>query len=144
MIKMDLIGYIGQDAVMHQHGTDNCLSFSVAHTDKYKDGNGQLVQKTTWINCSWWVDGRTTVGQYLKKGTLVFVNGIPEAKMWENKDGKKACGLGIRVYKLELLGGKRDDNNQSPSQQTPQEQTASSNDGYVAFNSNGNDNDLPF
>jgi single-strand DNA-binding protein len=127
MLKMDVIGFIGADAVMHQHGTENCLNFSVAHTDKYKDGNGQLIEKTTWVSCSWWVDGRTTVGQYLKKGTLVFINGVPEAKMWENREGKKACGLGIRVYKLELLGGKREDQQQNNNQ--PQ----TSNSGYTAY-----------
>ena len=144
MIKMDLIGHLGSDAVMHQHGTDNCLSFSVAHTDKYKDGSGQLVQKTTWVNCSWWVDGRTTVGQYLKKGTLVFVNGIPEAKMWENKDGKKACGLGIRVYKLELLGGKREGNQGENAQGQQTQQTQQSQQSGGEYTPYGSDDDIPF
>jgi single-strand DNA-binding protein len=137
MLKLQIIGHIGNDAIMHQHGTDNVLNFSVAHTDKYKDGNGQLIQKTTWVSCSWWVDGRTTVGQYLKKGTLVWIEGIPEAKMWENKEGKKACGLGIRIYKLELLGGKRDDNNQSqaPTQRAPEP----ANEGYTPYVDNGDE-----
>lgn len=111
MLKVQMIGYIGKDATMYQYQTDNVLNFSVAHTDKYKD-NGTLKEKTTWVSCSWWVDGQSKVGQYLKKGTLVWIEGIPEAKMWENQDGKKTCGLTMRVMKVELLGGKREDNNQ--------------------------------
>ena len=53
MLKMQILGNLGKDAVMHQHGTDNVLQFSVAHTDKYKDSAGMLVQKTTWVECSW-------------------------------------------------------------------------------------------
>lgn len=144
MLKLQVIGHLGKDAVMQQHGTDNVLNFSVAHSEKFKNAAGVLTEKTTWVECSWWIDGRSTVGQYLKKGTLIWAEGIPATRMWESKEGKKGSSLVLRVFSLQLLGGKREDNNQSPSQQAPQGQTANSNDGYVAFNSNGNDTDLPF
>lgn len=139
MIKMQVLGNLGKDAVMQQHGTDNVLNFSVAHTDKYKDSTGMLVQKTTWVECSWWIDGRSTVGQYLKKGTMVWVEGIPGSRPWETKDGKKASSLTLRVFNLQLCGGGQRDNNQQPSA------TASTNDqgGYVPHDT-GTDNDLPF
>jgi single-strand DNA-binding protein len=127
MLKLQIIGHIGQDAIMHQHGTDNVLNFSVAHTDKYKNADGTVVNKTTWISCSWWIDGRSTVGQYLKKGTLVWIEGIPEAKMWENKEKKKACGLGVRIIKLELLGNKREEGQGSAHQ------TQSESNGYTPY-----------
>lgn len=119
MIKMQMIGFIGRDAVMRQHGIENVLTWSTAHTDKYKDTSGVQHQKTTWVSCSWWVDGQSKVGQYLKKGTLVYLEGFPEAKMWENQDGKKACGITMRVVKLELLGGKREEHNDNAPQQQP-------------------------
>jgi len=136
VLKIQCIGYLGKDAVMYQYQTDNVLNFSVAHTDKYKD-NGVLKEKTTWVSCSWWVDAQSKVGQYLKKGTLVWVEGFPEAKMWENQDGKKTCGITMRVIKLELLGGKREDNQ---DRSNPQQSTEKS-EGFSPIN---NDEDLPF
>lgn len=143
MIEMYILGNLGKDAVMHQHGTDNCLNFSVCHTDKYKDTNGMLVEKPTWVECSWWIDGRSTVGQYLKKGTMVFVKGFPGSRQWETKDGKKASSLTLRVMFLQLCGGggQRDNNQQQPSQQAPA--TAPSNDqgGYAPMDTGS---ELPF
>lgn len=136
MLKSQLIGYLGRDAVMHQYQTDNCLNFSVAHTDKYKD-NGVLKERTTWVSCSWWVDNKSPVGQYLKKGTLVYLEGYPEAKMWENQDGKKTCGLTIRVVKLELLGGKKESTQENTIQQQPKVEdegfTTYSDEQYLPF-----------
>lgn len=139
MLKMQILGNLGKDAVMHQHGTDNVLQFSVAHTDKYKDSAGMLVQKTTWVECSWWIDGRSTVGQYLKKGAMVWVEGIPGSRPWESKEGKKASSLTLRVFTLQLCGGGQRDNQQQPSQQAPQ--TTAETGGYVPVSG---DDDLPF
>ena|SRR5687767_6093535 len=127
MLKLQVIGYIGKDAVMHQHGTENCLNFSVAHTDKFKNADGVLTEKTTWVECSWWLDGRSTVGQYLKKGTLIWAEGSPMTRVWENKEGKKSASLGIRIFNLQLLGGKREDQQQNNNQ--PQ----AANSGYTAY-----------
>jgi single-strand DNA-binding protein len=118
MLRIQCLGYLGKDAVMRQHGIENVLNFSIAHTDKYKD-NGVLKERTTWVSCSWWVDGQSKVGQYLKKGTLAWVEGFPEAKMWENQDGKKTCGLTLRVIKMELLGGKKEGSQDATTQKEP-------------------------
>lgn len=144
MLKMQILGNLGKDAVMHQHGTDNCLNFSVCHTDKYKDSNGVLVEKPTWVECSWWIDGRSTIGQYLKKGQLVFVEGFPGSRPWETKDGKKASSLTMRVFSLQLCGGgQRDNNQQQPSQQAPAPASTPSTDqgGFVPID---DFSDLPF
>jgi hypothetical protein len=50
---------------------------------------------------------------------LAWVEGFPEAKMWENQDGKKICGLTLRVIKLELLGGKKDGSQDATTQKEP-------------------------
>lgn len=141
MLEMQILGNLGKDAVMHQHGTDNVLNFSVCHTEKYKDSNGVLVEKPIWVECSWWVDGRSTVGQYLKKGTTVFVKGFPGSRPWKNRDGKEMSSLTMRVFNLQLCGGggQRNDNQQQPSQQAPAPATPSNDQGgYQGMD------DLPF
>ena len=120
MLKVQIIGHLGKDAEVNVHGSDSVINFSVAHTDKYKDGNGTMVNKTTWVSCSWWVE-RTTIAQYLKTGTQVYVEGIPEAKMWRGKDGDNKCGLNCRVYSVQLLGSKQSEGTVSRETNPPLE-----------------------
>lgn len=134
---MNIIGYLGKDCVHQIHGTESVLNFSVAHTDKYKNSDGTQYQKTTWVNCSWWVE-RTAVAQYLKQGTLVYVEGIPEAKHY-TKNGETKSYLNMRVYRVELLAGKREDNS---SQQQSGPASGDPQPGYQAVNTG--DDDLPF
>lgn len=143
MLKMQVLGNLGKDAVLYKHGIEDVLNFSVAHTEKYKDKNGTPVQKTTWVECSWWVDSRSTVGQYLKKGQMVWVEGRPDSRPWETKDGKKASSLIMRVTSLQLCGGGTGNTNkQQPSQQAPA--PAPDQGGYVPVNTSSGDDDLPF
>lgn len=136
MLKIQVIGYVGKDAVVHQHGTESVINFSVCHTDKYKDASGQKYEKATWVTCSWWLDN-TNVAQYIKKGTLLWVEGIPEAKQWKGKQNEEAKPyLNMRVNRVELLGGKREDNTQSNSQGS-----GASNEGYKPIDDYS---DLPF
>lgn len=142
MLKFQVIGYVGKDAVTQIHGTDSVINFSVCHTDKYTDASGQKYEKPTWVTCSWWTD-RTNIAQYIKKGTLLWVEGIPEAKQWKDKNGETKVFLNMRVARVELLGGKREDNQgQSNSSQT---QSQVSQDGYKPMQTPVDDfSDLPF
>lgn len=121
MLKAEIIGHLGKDAVVHQNGIESVVNFSVAHKDKFKNAAGVVTEKTTWIECSWWIDSQSPVIQYLKTGVQVYVEGVPGAKMWENKkENKMACGLGLRVYQLQLLGGgRREDYQNQPASQQP-------------------------
>lgn len=143
MIKLQILGNLGRDAEVHTHGGEVVVNFSVAHTDKYKDGNGQVVHKATWVSCSWWTD-RQSIVQYLKKGQMVWIEGVPEAKLWKDKkSGESKAFLNMRVLGLQLVGGsKPDENNQSapaPQQAAPQTQQ-----GYVPMQTGVDDTDLPF
>lgn len=141
MIKVFLIGHLGRDAEVNVHGSESVVNFSLAHTDKYKDGNGVLVNKPTWISCSWWVE-RATIAQYMKQGTQVFVEGTVEAKMWRTREGENKCGLNCRVYSVQLLGGKKEDGGSNT-----QQNNSPTNAGYkppVASDISEPDEDLPF
>ena len=140
MLKVQIIGHLGKDAEVNVHGSDSVINFSVAHTDKYKDGNGTMVNKTTWVSCSWWVE-RTTIAQYLKTGTQVYVEGVPEAKMWRGKDGDNKCGLNCRVYSVQLLGSKQSEGTVSRETNPPLEGSVN----MPSVNNNPiEEDDLPF
>lgn len=111
MIKMQVIGHLGQDATVNQVNGKNVINFSVAHSEKYKNAQGVEMNKTTWVSCSYWVD-RVAVAQYLKKGTQVYVEGQPDVKTYEASDRSTRANLTLRVFSIQLLGSKdRQDGN---------------------------------
>ncbi len=103
MIKIHFIGYLGKDAITNTVNGSNVINFNVAHTEKFYDAKNQLQEKTTWVDCAYWVD-KLGVLPYLTKGTQVYVEGIPEAKAYTTKEGKAAASLAVRVLMLRLLG----------------------------------------
>lgn len=107
MIKIQIIGHIGKDAIVRDASGKQVISFSVAHTEKWKDAQGEQKQKTTWVEVSKWVDAgkSTAVVPYLLKGTLVFVEGTPEASAYADKEGKPAASLKLTAINMQLLGG---------------------------------------
>ena len=79
MIKMQIIGNLGKDCVVNTVNGKNVINFTVAHTEKYKDSQGNNQEKTTWVDCAYWTD-RTAISPYLTKGKQVFVEGNPEVR----------------------------------------------------------------
>ena len=106
MLKTTAIGNLGRDAeVRDVSAGTKVISFSIAHTEKYTDKSGSKKEHTTWVNCSYFrPEGKTAVAQYLKKGTPVYVEGMPAVRTYE-KDGKTNASLELRVSDLQLLGG---------------------------------------
>lgn len=107
MIKMQVIGRLGKDCTVNTVNGKNVMNFTVAHSEKYKDSQGTLQEKTTWVDCAYWSD-RTAVAQYLQKGTQVFVEGQPEARSFQRNDGTPGASLSLRVREVQLLGSKND------------------------------------
>ena len=104
MIKLQIVGNLGGDCIVKEVNGKNVINFNVAHTEKFKDAQGNLKERTTWVNCAYWTD-RTAVAQYLKRGKMVYVEGSPEADGYLNKENQPAATLRMRVQNLQLLGG---------------------------------------
>jgi single-strand DNA-binding protein len=103
MIKTQVIGHLGKDAVVTSVLGKTVINFSVAHTEKFKDANGAVKEKTTWVDCSNWTD-KTAIAPYLKKGTQVYVEGTPDSRAYLNADNKPASSISLRVSSIQLLG----------------------------------------
>ena len=112
MIKLQIVGNLGKDCIVKEINGRNVINFSVAHTEKFKDSQGTQKERTTWVECAYWTD-RTAVAQYLKKGTMVYAEGSPEADGYLNKENQPAATLRMRVQNVQLLGSSRNDNSQS-------------------------------
>lgn len=127
MIKLQAIGHLGKDAIVNNVNGKNVINFTVAHTEKYKDAQGVQKDKTVWVDCAYWTD-RTAIAPYLKKGTQVFVDGIPDVRSYTTQDGRNGATLVLKVATVQLLGGRNDDgggnNYQSTNAATqPQQQS---------------------
>lgn len=136
MLKAQLIGYIGKDAIVSDYKNRKVINFNVAHSEKYKDAQGVQHEKTTWVSCAYWTD-KIGIAQYLRKGTLVYVEGLPVADFYANpqKDGDITGKLKFTVWQIQLLGGARDNaRNSNDTTYTPPPANE------PAFN----DDDLPF
>ena len=105
MIKLQIIGFLGKDAVLNNVNGKSVINFTVAHTEKYKDSTGTPKEKTTWVDCAYWTD-RTAIAPYLKKGSSVFTEGIPDIRSYTTQDGKNGASLTLRVNNIQLIGGK--------------------------------------
>jgi single-strand DNA-binding protein len=107
MIKMQIIGNLGKDCVVNTVNGKNVINFTVAHTEKYRDSQGNNQEKTTWVDCAYWTD-KTAVAQYLTKGKQIYAEGQPEARSFQRNDGTPGSSLSLRVREVQLLGGRAD------------------------------------
>lgn len=142
MIKMQVIGNLGKDCVVNTVNGKNVINFTVAHTEKYKDSQGNQQEKTTWVDCAYWVD-RTGLAQYLTKGKQVFVEGQPEARSFQRNDGTPGASLSLRVREVQLLGGRGETSGTGGYQAGSQPAAAGAMSGGVEGTDNAVD-DLPF
>ena len=104
MIKLQIIGNLGADCIQKEINGKTVINFNVAHSEKFKDAQGNPKERTTWVNCAYWTD-RTAVAQYLTKGRTVYAEGSPEAEAYTSKEGQPAATLRMRVQTVQLLGG---------------------------------------
>ena len=107
MIKLQIIGHLGKDCVTNTVNGKNVINFNVAHTEKFKDSQGNQKDKTTWVECAYWTD-RTAIAPYLRKGTQVYAEGTPELKTYPKNDGTTGTSLTLRVFSVQLLGSRNE------------------------------------
>lgn len=112
MIKLQVIGNLGKDAVVNNVNGKSVINFNVAHTERYRDAQGNQKDRTTWVDCAYWTD-RTAVAPYLKKGTQVYVEGIPDVRSYTKQDGTQGASLTLRINSVQLLGSKQNEGGSS-------------------------------
>jgi single-strand DNA-binding protein len=107
MIKLQVIGNLGKDCVTNNVNGKTVMNFNVAHTEKFRDAQGNQKDKTIWVECAYWSD-KTGIAPYLKKGTQVYAEGSPEVRTYTKTDGTPGVSLTLRVVSVQLLGGRAD------------------------------------
>ena len=143
MIKLQIVGNLGADCIQKEVNGKTVINFNVAHTEKFKDGQGNLKEKTIWVNCAYWTD-RTAIAPYLKKGQMVYAEGSPEAEGYMNKDNQPAATLRMRVQNVQLLGGSKEGGHNGQSNQPAMSEAYSGNNSNRMADTSEPADDLPF
>jgi single-strand DNA-binding protein len=148
MIKLQVIGNLAKDCVVNNVNGKNVINFNVAHNEKYKDAQGQQKDKTIWVDCAYWTD-RTGIAPYLKKGTQVYAEGVPDIRTYTTNDGRQGATLSLRVSIVQLLGSRADNQGGEMSGSSYQNSQTSYNQSSSHTGVGANDiiepsDDLPF
>ena len=105
--KVILVGNLGRDPDMRYLPSGEAVAnLALATTDKYKDKTGQMVEQTEWHRVSFF--GRTAeiCGQYLKKGSQVYVEGSIRTRKYTDKEGVEKYATEVRGDRMQMLGGR--------------------------------------
>ena len=106
--KVQLIGNLGQDPKLHTFDDGGTVAnVSIATTEKWKDKeSGELREQTEWHNLVFHGRLAEIVGQYLKKGAPIYVEGRLRTRKWQTEAGEDRYTTEIRVDEMQMLGAK--------------------------------------
>lgn len=121
MLKGQLIGNLGRDAELKEIAGVQYAVFSVAHSEKRTDRNGQPQEFTTWVRCMK-RDANARLCPHLLKGKKVYVDGRLSLGTYTAQSGETRYELSIWVDSLEFMDAKGDGQNAYGGQQGGQPQ----------------------
>lgn len=140
--RVTLIGNLGADPESRfAPSGDAICNIRVATTESWKDKQtGEKKESTEWHRVGFYGKLAEVAGQYLKKGSQVYIEGSLRTRKWQDKDGQDRYTTEIRGDVMKMLGGKPEGQQQqsAPRQQAPQRQQSSPPSGDF------DDSDIPF
>lgn len=121
--KIILLGNVGRDPeVRYTAGGMAVASFSLATSKRRKDrDSGETTEETQWHRITCWDRPAEIAGEYVRKGSSIYVEGEIRYGKYTDKDGVERNTCDIHVASLQLLGGRRDD---GEGQGAPQQRQA--------------------
>ena len=107
--KVILVGRLGRDPETRYTGGGQAVAnFTMATDESYKDKSGERQKRTEWHKIVVWGKQAEIAQQYLKKGSLVFVEGRIQSREWQDKEGQKRTSFEIVANNFRMLGGRAD------------------------------------
>jgi single-strand DNA-binding protein len=142
--KVILIGNLGQDPdIRYTPSGAAVANMSIATDEGYKDKSGQQVEKTEWHKIVVFGKLAEICGQYLKKGSKVYVEGKLQTRKWTNKEGQEVYTTEVLLDvtgTMQMLDGKSEGGQKAPSPQRQQPAPVAGGPGHE----NDYNDDVPF
>src|SRR5215471_14986164 len=105
--KAILVGRLGRDPeTRYTSGGQAVCNFTMATDESYKDRNGERQKRTEWHRIVVWGKQAEIAQQYLRKGSLIFVEGRIQSREWQDKEGQKRTTFEIVANSFRMLGGR--------------------------------------
>ena len=112
--KVQIIGRLGKDPELRYTSNGVAVAtMNVATNDRYKDGE-EWKDKTEWHRIVLWKKQAEIAGEYLKKGSQVYIEGRLQTKKWTDDKGIERYTTEIVERELIMLGGRSDSGSQRP------------------------------
>src|SRR5437868_1459329 len=104
--KVIVVGNLGADPeTRYPPGGEAVTNIRVATTDKWKDkASGEMKEATEWHRIAFFGRLAEVAGEYLKKGSQVYVEGSLRTRKWQDKDGQDRYSTDIRADVMQMLG----------------------------------------
>jgi single-strand DNA-binding protein len=104
--KVIIVGNLGADPeTRYTPAGDAVTNIRVATTDRWRDkASGEMKEQTEWHRISFWGRLAEVAGEYLKKGSQVYVEGSLRTRKWQDKDGQDRYSTEIRGDVMQMLG----------------------------------------
>jgi single-strand DNA-binding protein len=136
--KVILIGNLGADPeTRYLPSGDAVTNIRIATSEKWKDKGGEQKEHTEWHRIGFVGKLAEIAGEYLKKGSPVYVEGKIRTRKWQDKEGQDKYSTEIVADRLQLLGGKqREATLEEPE---PTRESAKRDGGFAEM-----DSDIPF
>lgn len=146
--KVIIVGNLGADPeTRYTQGGDAIANFSVATTESWKDkSTGEKKELTEWHRCSVFGKLAEICGQYLKKGSQVYIEGKLQTRKWQDKEGIDRYTTEIKIDEMRMLGGRPEGAGSGNQQSAPRQDSGrpaqgGKNDGRPNFT---DDDSIPF
>ncbi len=117
--KVILIGNLGRDPETRYMPDGAAITnISVATTEAWKDKNGEKQEKTEWHRVAFFGKLAEIAGEYLKKGSQVYVEGRLQTRKWQDKDGQDKYSTEIVANAMQMLGSRQGMGGAAPERDT--------------------------
>ena len=119
--KVFLIGRLTKDPEVHYLNNGDALcNFGLATSEKWKTKTGESAEKTEFHNITMYRRLAEIAGQYLKKGSQVYLEGKIQSRKYQGKDGVERTAYDIIANEMKMLGGGNSEQQAQPAQaETP-------------------------
>src|SRR5687768_6567453 len=105
--KVILIGNLGADPeTRYLPSGDAVTNIRIATTDTWKDKSGEKQEHTEWHRVAFFGKTAEIAGEYLKKGSPVYVEGRIRTRKWQDKEGQERYSTEIVADRMQLLGAR--------------------------------------
>jgi len=106
--KVILVGNLGSDPEVRYTPSGRAVAnFSLATTERFTNKEGEKEERTEWHKIVAWARLGEICGEYLTKGSQVYIEGRLQTRSWEDRDGNKRYTTEIVAQAMQMLGGSK-------------------------------------